>query len=81
MAIGKNDIDFNIDKLNLTFGNNKILERGQLVKNFSEQVLREYMKNKSINIYIELNTGNKKFTCYTMDLTKKYIEINSDYRS
>ena len=25
--------------------------------------------------------GSKNFTAYTMDLTKKYIEINSDYRS
>ena len=25
--------------------------------------------------------GSKKFTTYTMDLTKEYIEINSDYRS
>ena len=24
---------------------------------------------------------NKNFTAYTMDLTKKYIEINADYRS
>ena len=23
----------------------------------------------------------KNFTAYTMDLTKKYIEINADYRS
>jgi glutamate N-acetyltransferase/amino-acid N-acetyltransferase len=28
-----------------------------------------------------LNIGNKSFTAYTMDLTKKYIEINADYRS
>ena len=25
--------------------------------------------------------GSKNFTSYTMDLTKKYIEINADYRS
>jgi len=25
--------------------------------------------------------GSKNFTAYTMDLTKKYIEINADYRS
>jgi glutamate N-acetyltransferase/amino-acid N-acetyltransferase len=25
--------------------------------------------------------GSKSFTAYTMDLTKKYIEINADYRS
>jgi glutamate N-acetyltransferase/amino-acid N-acetyltransferase len=29
----------------------------------------------------ELNLGSKNFTAYTMDLSKKYIEINADYRS
>ena len=39
------------------------------------------MKNESLNITINLGTGNKKFIAYTMDLTKKYIEINADYRT
>ena len=39
------------------------------------------MKSDSINIIVDINLGKKKFTCYTMDLTKKYLEINSDYRS
>jgi glutamate N-acetyltransferase/amino-acid N-acetyltransferase len=38
-------------------------------------------KEKKIDITIELNLGKKNFTAYTMDLTKKYIEINTDYRS
>ena len=32
-------------------------------------------------IIIEINSGKKSFTCYTMDFTKKYLEINSDYRT
>ena len=39
------------------------------------------MKGGSIEINIETFTGAKNFTAYTMDLTKKYIEINADYRS
>jgi glutamate N-acetyltransferase/amino-acid N-acetyltransferase len=39
------------------------------------------MKNESIEIYVDIFTGLKSFTVYTMDLTKNYIEINSDYRS
>ena len=34
-----------------------------------------------IDISVDLNQGRKNFTAYTMDLTKKYIEINADYRS
>ena len=39
------------------------------------------MKNDKIEITVDLNVGNKNFSSYTMDLTKKYIEINSDYRT
>ena len=81
MAIGKSDVELNLNLVNLQIGNNKILEKGQLTKNFSEENLKEYMKNSSIKVIVELNTGKKDFTCYTMDLTKKYLEINSDYRS
>ena len=81
MAIGKNELDLNLDNLNLSFGKNKILEKGQIIKNYSETELNNYMKSDMININIEINSGKKNFTCYTMDFTKKYIEINSDYRS
>ena len=81
MAVGKADVDLNINSVNLTIGNYKVLERGQLSKNYSEQNLQQYMKGDLINIVIEMNLGKKNFTCYTMDLTKKYVEINSDYRT
>ncbi len=81
MAVGKSEIDLNINSINLTIGINKVLEKGLLSKNYSEQNLKEYMKGDLINIIIEMNLGKKNFTCYTMDLTKKYLEINSDYRT
>ena len=39
------------------------------------------MKNEILEITVNISTGTKNFTTYTMDLTKKYIEINADYRS
>ncbi|MDC0627821.1 bifunctional ornithine acetyltransferase/N-acetylglutamate synthase, partial [Candidatus Pelagibacter sp.] len=50
-------------------------------KNYKENEVANYMKNQSIDILVNLNMGSKSFTAYTMDLTKKYIEINADYRS
>ena len=81
MAVGKNDVELNINSINLMLGDFKVLEKGQVAKNYSENNLKEYMKNNSIKIILEINTGNKNFTCYTMDFTKKYLEINSNYRS
>ena len=40
-----------------------------------------YMKNKKIDIILDLGLGSKNFRAYTMDLTKEYIKINGDYRS
>ena len=81
MAAGKKEVEFNINSVNLMLGDYKVFEKGQVSKNYSEQDLKEYMKNETIKIILEINSGKKHFTCYTMDFTKKYIEINSDYRS
>ena len=81
MAIGKSNVDIDIKKLLIKFGQIKIVEKGELVKNYKEIDVANYMKNQSIDILINLNMGLKSFTAYTMDLTKKYIEINADYRS
>ncbi len=81
MAAGKNDVEININSVNLMIGDYKVFEKGQVAKNYSESNLKEYMKNSSIKIVLDVNLGKKNFTCYTMDFTKKYLEINSDYRS
>jgi len=81
MAIGKSNVDIDLKRLSIQFGKIKIIEKGQLVKNYKESDVANYMKTQSIDISIKLNMGLKKFTAYTMDLTKKYIEINADYRS
>ncbi len=81
MAIGKSGIDIKLKKLSINFGNIKVIDKGQLINNYKESEVADYMKSQSIDLSINLNMGLKKFTVYTMDLTKKYIEINADYRS
>ena len=82
MAIGKTDIDINVNKLSIKLGSLKIIEKGQLSKSYIEDDAAVYMReSKKIDITIELNLGKKNFTAYTMDLTKKYIDINADYRT
>ena len=81
MAIGKSGININLDKLSINFGNIKIIEKGKIFKDYNESEVANYMKDKAIDITINLNAGVKNFTVYTMDLTKNYIEINADYRS
>ncbi|WP_415313712.1 bifunctional glutamate N-acetyltransferase/amino-acid acetyltransferase ArgJ [Candidatus Pelagibacter sp. Uisw_106] len=81
MAIGKSGVKIDLKKLSISFGGIKIIENGKIFKNYKENEVANYMKDKSIDISVDLNMGTKSFTAYTMDLTKKYIEINADYRS
>ena len=81
MAIGKSNVDINLNKLMIKFGDVKIVEKGQLSNFYNEVEATEYMKNEKIELYVDLGTGKKSFEAFTMDLTKKYIEINADYRT
>ena len=51
------------------------------VLNSKKKEKAEIIKNEKIDLFIDIQTGKKNFSAYTMDLTTKYIEINSDYRS
>ena len=81
MAIGKSGSIINLKKLNIKIGDLNIILKGKIYSHYSESDASEYMKNSNIDIIVDPGSGSKNFTAYTMDLTKKYIEINSDYRS
>ena len=81
MAIGKSGVTINLKKLSIKIGNLNVVNNGKVHSAYNEIEASEYMKNSNIYIEIDLLNGGKSFTAYTMDLTKKYIEINSDYRS
>ena len=77
----KSRYTINFDKLSIKFGNINIIQNGKLNINYNEDDASDYMKNDNIDIEVDISNGSKNFTFYTMDLTKKYIEINADYRS
>ena len=81
MAIGKAKVNLNPRKLAIQIGKIKVIENGKISSTYNEQEAANYMKEKSIDLLVNLNLGKKEFTSYTMDLTKKYIEINADYRT
>ena len=81
MAIGKSNVKINRNKISIKFGSLKIVEKGKIFNFYNEDEVAQYMKNEKIDITVDLNAGKKNFTVYTMDLTKKYVDINADYRS
>jgi glutamate N-acetyltransferase/amino-acid N-acetyltransferase len=81
MAIGKAGVQINFEKLSIKFANISVVQNGKLNPNYNENEVSDYMKGDSIDISIDISSGSKSFKVYTMDLTKKYVEINGDYRS
>jgi glutamate N-acetyltransferase/amino-acid N-acetyltransferase len=81
MAIGKSNAKIDEKKLSINIGSFKVLVKGNLYQDYDEKIVSEYMKNELLDITVDIGLGKKYFTAYTMDLTKKYIEINADYRS
>ena len=81
MAIGKSNVNLNPKKISIKFGELKVVEKGLISNSYNELEVAEYMQGEKIDFFIEIGTGKKNFTAYTMDLTKKYIEINANYRT
>ena len=81
MAIGKSNVDINLNKLSIKIGDLIIVNKGKIYNQYNETEAANYMKGPAIDISVDIGNGKKSFTVYTMDLTNEYIKINSDYRS
>jgi len=86
-AAGNSGIKFNLNKVDLYIGDYQILEKGN-VKQYDLQQVIHYMKsrmkgkylvNDIIRIMLNLNLGESQGTAWGCDLSKKYVEINSEY--
>ena len=81
MGIGKSGEMIDSKKLKIKLGNLIVAENGKIADSYNEEKLKQYMQWDSIDIEVNLNTGNGTFTVYTCDFTHDYIDINADYRS
>ncbi len=83
-AIGYSKCDVNVSKIDVEFVANtgKILvcKNGSGVE-FSEELAKQILLEKEVNIDINLNEGNSKATAWGCDLTYDYVKINGDYRT
>ncbi len=81
-AVGYSGENFISEKLDIYFGDYKIVENGAESENFSEKRCAQYLKkNKDINIIIDLNEDDKNWEYYTCDITYDYVKINAEYRT
>ncbi len=86
-AAGSSGVEFNLNDVDLFIGEYQILNSGRLIQFDKEEIslyLRSKMKGKylvsdTVEIMIDLNSGEGIGRSWGCDLSKRYVEINSEY--
>ena len=81
MAIGRADEPIVREKIAVRFGPHWAARHGAVSKTYDEAAISAYMKRLELDIVVEVGPGNGEAIMHTCDLTKRYVEINADYRS
>ena len=81
MAVGRADEPVNRDRLSIRFGPLQAALEGAIAPTYDEAAMSAYMKNPELEIGVDVGVGRGEAALWTCDLTKRYVEINGDYRS
>jgi glutamate N-acetyltransferase/amino-acid N-acetyltransferase len=81
MAVGKADEPIDRDSLSVKFGDLWAAQDGLIAPSYDEARMSAYMKRKELEVTVDVGVGRASSTVWTCDLTKRYVEINGDYRS
>ncbi len=83
-AIGYSGADVDVNKIDVSFrslkGQIDVCKMGAGI-DFSEEIAKEVLLEKEIEILVNLNDGDKEATAWGCDLTYDYVKINGDYRT
>lgn len=83
-ALGYSKINFNPNKISVSFKSTnseiEVYKEGMGLK-FNETKAKEILIQDTIEIIINMNSGNSSATCFGCNLTYDYVKINGDYRS
>ena len=81
MAVGKCDEPIDRDSLSVKFGDLWAAQDGLVAPGYDEGRMSGYMKRQDLEVTVDVGVGRASATVWTCDLTKRYVEINGDYRS
>ncbi len=83
-AIGYSGADVDVNKIDVSFksaaGQVDVCKNGAGI-DFSEEIAKEVLTEKEIQVLINLNSGEADATAWGCDLTYDYVKINGDYRT
>ena len=81
MAVGRADEPVNRERMSVRFGDLVAAQDGVVSPSYSEAKMSAYMKRPELEVSIDVGVGRASAVIWTCDLTKRYVEINGDYRS
>jgi glutamate N-acetyltransferase/amino-acid N-acetyltransferase len=81
MAVGKADEPIDRDSLSVKFGPYWAAQDGLIAPSYDEEKMSAYMKRQDLEVTVDVGVGRASASIWTCDLTKRYVEINGDYRS
>jgi glutamate N-acetyltransferase/amino-acid N-acetyltransferase len=81
MAAGRADESMSRERLSIRFGELWAAEDGAISPTYDEARMSAYMKQPELEIGVDVGVGRASAVMWTCDLTKRYVEINGDYRS
>lgn len=83
-AIGYSGADVDVNKVDVSFKSTKgeiaVCKNGAGI-DFSEEIAKEILLEREIEILVGLNDGNGSAVAWGCDLTYDYVKINGDYRT
>jgi glutamate N-acetyltransferase/amino-acid N-acetyltransferase len=81
MAVGRADEPMRREKVGVRFGELVAAKDGAVSPTYDEAKMSAYMKQAELEVSVEVGAGRASASMWTCDLTKRYVEINGDYRS
>jgi glutamate N-acetyltransferase / amino-acid N-acetyltransferase len=81
MAVGRADEPINRDRMSVRFGDLVAAQDGAVSASYDEAKMSAYMKRPELEVSVDVGVGRASAVIWTCDLTKRYVEINGDYRS
>ena len=81
MAVGRADEPVDRDSMSVKFGDLWAARDGLVSSTYDEAKMSAYMKRPELEVTVDVGVGRASAVLWTCDLTKRYVEINGDYRS
>ncbi|MBS0359745.1 MAG: bifunctional glutamate N-acetyltransferase/amino-acid acetyltransferase ArgJ [Proteobacteria bacterium] len=81
MAVGRADEPVDRDSMSVKFGPLVAAQDGLVSPTYNEAKMSAYMKKPELEVSVDVGMGRGAASIWTCDLTKRYVEINGDYRS